>query len=266
MTVWGVAMSSTPGDYNAARLAVVGFALTITVAAFLEFITPHTPPERILIGAVSALLVFVICPMALFWIDEKDSATQKRDALVALAGTLKSKGLVSLSPDGPIHPRIEVGNSGYFIDEKNPNDPYALIICPFLRADQLSVEQVDNSYKFSTTITDKDGKTIAKIVQNDWKISPDAWDRNYNNDSLEVIDDHGIVVLQVRLRPDRVQLQGIWWTDHSMWAPATVRMAIYTVLSQSMGRNFTVKTNGRGPMFTRLRAGLKKKLSDFSQL
>jgi hypothetical protein len=55
---------------------------------------------------------------------------------------------------------------------------------------------------------------IASLVRNKWKsFSPHALDRNYNNNSLEVEDSTGRVVLQVTLLPDRVQLQGEWWED-----------------------------------------------------
>jgi hypothetical protein len=39
------------------------------------------------------------------------------------------------------------------------------------------------------------------------------WDRNYSKDALEVKDETGRIVLQIKLLPDRVQLQGEWWKD-----------------------------------------------------
>ena len=42
---------------------------------------------------------------------------------------------------------------------------------------------------------------------------PNTWDRNYNDHLLEVKDDTGRIVLQVRLFSDRVQIQGEWWDE-----------------------------------------------------
>jgi hypothetical protein len=43
-----------------------------------------------------------------------------------------------------------------------------------------------------------------------------CWDKNYTDDSLEVKDGHGRVVLQVKLLPNIVQIQEEW-----QWNPGT---------------------------------------------
>jgi hypothetical protein len=75
---------------------------------------------------------------------------------------------------------------------------------------------MDEQVKVSTTIRDSSGEIEAQLERNEWKVSPfpTTWDRNYNDDSLEVIDTQHHpprVVLQVRVLPDRIRLQGEWW-------------------------------------------------------
>jgi hypothetical protein len=42
---------------------------------------------------------------------------------------------------------------------------------------------------------------------------PKTFDRNYTDDSLEVKNAKGKIVLQVKALVDRIQLQGEWWSD-----------------------------------------------------
>jgi hypothetical protein len=64
--------------------------------------------------------------------------------------------------------------------------------------------------KISTPVKDRDGRLIAKIDRNHWYVYSGALDKNYNTNSLEVIDAGGHVVLQVKLLNDRIQIQGEW--------------------------------------------------------
>jgi hypothetical protein len=119
---------------------------------------------------------------------------------------------------------LEIENSEVFFGE---NDQ----IYSFLRRDQLKVEIIDGHYKFSTKVTDQDGNVIAEISRNEWMIQlpPTILDRNYNDDTLEVKDARGDIILQVRALPDRIQVQGVWWTDASPCSEPRVRIAIYTM-------------------------------------
>lgn len=65
----------------------------------------------------------------------------------------------------------------------------------------------------SAIIRDDTGRAVATLDNNEWTDAghPQAWDRNYTNDALEVIGPGDSVVLQIRLLPDRIQLQGESW-------------------------------------------------------
>lgn len=72
-------------------------------------------------------------------------------------------------------------------------------------------------------IRDKKGSVIASIERNEWKVAlpPKTFDRNYSKDMLEIIDDKGEVVLQVRALKDAIQLNGIFYGENGFG------MAIY---------------------------------------
>src|SRR5208282_3918828 len=58
------------------------------------------------------------------------------------------------------------------------------------------------------------GKNVAMIENGEWKTAEttdQSWDFNYTSDTLEVKNGAGRIVLQIRVLPDRVQLQGESW-------------------------------------------------------
>lgn len=67
--------------------------------------------------------------------------------------------------------------------------------------------------EITTTVRDKQGNEVAKIERNHWSTTKSCLDKNYTRDSLEVKDLRDHVVLQVKIFPDKVQLQGIWYSD-----------------------------------------------------
>jgi hypothetical protein len=79
---------------------------------------------------------------------------------------------------------------------------------------ELKIETVRGQVKVSTQIRDTNGNPVAGLRRNEWQVSPHSWDRNYTKDAAEVIDSTGKVVLQVRALPDRIQLQGEWWSTN----------------------------------------------------
>jgi hypothetical protein len=78
----------------------------------------------------------------------------------------------------------------------------------------LRVESFRGQIRVSTKITDEKDNVVAQIYDNEWNVSPSAaFDRNYNDHALEIIDAKGDVALQVNLLPDVVQIQGYWWVN-----------------------------------------------------
>lgn len=69
--------------------------------------------------------------------------------------------------------------------------------------------------ELTTVIRDSQGQKVVEVDRNHWTVSqfPVVTDKNFTKDSLEVLDRRGHVVLQVRILPDRIQLQGEWRDD-----------------------------------------------------
>ncbi|MDA2912964.1 hypothetical protein MYX77_03210 [Acidobacteriia bacterium AH_259_A11_L15] len=66
----------------------------------------------------------------------------------------------------------------------------------------------------NTVIKDREGNLIVEIIDNEWRVSSAAWEKNYTDDALEVKDGRGRVVFQLRLLPDRAEFQVEWWDGH----------------------------------------------------
>ena len=74
----------------------------------------------------------------------------------------------------------------------------------------LSIEIENGELLLTTPVRDREGHLVANIVRNHWSVTNSCLDKNYTSDSLEVLDARGLVIFQVKLLPDRIQLQGEW--------------------------------------------------------
>jgi len=109
---------------------------------------------------------------------------------------------------------IQIGQSSSFIDFAAPQ---GVPFLQFANNYELTIDSVGGGLEVSTQVRDRQGHIVAELIKNEWKVAPPprTWDRNYNRTALEVRDEDGNVVLQVRLFPDRVQIQGEWWMDEN---------------------------------------------------
>jgi hypothetical protein len=123
------------------------------------------------------------------------------DAVPSYAGILTPKGETLFSSSSKIMTRsIEIGNSGLQFGQMN------------FYGTPLLVELVEGKAKVSSEIRAENGDIIATISRNEWQVIASAWDRNYNDYALEVKNQKGRVVLQVKVLADRIQIQGEWWS------------------------------------------------------
>jgi hypothetical protein len=135
------------------------------------------------------------------------------DPVPGYVGVLYPK-VQSVLKDGRVATRIlEIGNSGAnFVLGGQNNDVF-----DFFGDSQLTLEAIGGRLYVSTKIRDENGNLIAELYRNEWKaaLPPNAWDRNYDHNTLEVKNAAGRIALQVRLLPDRVQLQGEWFAPNA---------------------------------------------------
>jgi hypothetical protein len=67
-----------------------------------------------------------------------------------------------------------------------------------------------------TEVRDRNGNLLVAVKNNHWQVYPQfCSDKNHTKDSLEVKDNSGHVVLQIRILADLIQLQGEWWSTES---------------------------------------------------
>lgn len=137
-----------------------------------------------------------------------------------LAGVLKPQSREMLIPSEGKPVILELGTDfikkpGFVITyEGGPLSANFPNMNPIWKAlDNISISRENGKLKVSTVILSSDGTLIAEIKNNEWKtaVPPKSWDRNYTDDSLEVKDDRGNIVLQVKLLENRVQMNGIFY-------------------------------------------------------
>jgi hypothetical protein len=123
------------------------------------------------------------------------------------SGILKPNVLLSSKAMARV---VQIGPSGAVLNIDGPN---ADLFSKLLGESRLVIEQVDGALKVSTVIRNVHGDVVAVLNRNEWEVAnrPESWDRNYTSDTLEVQDNAGDIVLQVKVLSDRIQLQGKWY-------------------------------------------------------
>lgn len=106
--------------------------------------------------------------------------------------------------------KMQIGHSGTYFSLGSPEAAQKLTI---FKRSGFTLESANGQLLVSIKIIDQNGDVVVELVRNQWKAHTSAFDRNYNNNSLEVKDRTGLIVLQVVLLSDRIQIQGEWWVD-----------------------------------------------------
>ncbi len=124
----------------------------------------------------------------------------------ATTGTLTAVTLFSANND-PYSAKFDVCDAGpLFVWDGPKGQPFFEVF----GASNLVVERINGAVAVSTGVKDKFGKLIAEIRRNEWTVAPSLWDKNFNQDSLEIRDDSGDIVLQVTATVDFVRIRGKW--------------------------------------------------------
>jgi hypothetical protein len=198
-------MSMSPPDYNIARTAAIGFGIAIVIASLLWLSNTSQPLiGQIIIALMAAALVFIGCPAAYRWINFKEHSQQLYAGRLEVGDKIITDGL--LKPGA----QIQIGRSHVFF-----SDSVLQNVLNTWKGDKLTVEIVDGKLMVSTAVRDNAGNILAELNRNEWKVAPPpkTWDRNYTNDTLEVVNSEGYVALQIRILNNIVQMQGAWWID-----------------------------------------------------
>jgi len=123
-------------------------------------------------------------------------------------GTLSAPKVLLDTRNNKVGKVFRIGDKG-FIQLMSPDKPAFDFGDTFL-----DVETIDDELKVSTTLKDESGTQIALMYRNEWKVMPPpkTFDRNYTKDALEIMGPDGSIVLQLKLFPDYVFINGQWHT------------------------------------------------------
>jgi len=177
----------------------LGFVIYLVLTVILIFAQVRTP-RRILLGiAILALAAVIFWPVI--------EAQWKAEKANAMEGDIKS-----VNPGVARTRLFEIGASGSKFDfsPNGKNLSESLQAIQMLYNAGLQVAMENGEIKVTTPIRDRQGRLVAKIEKNHWITTTVCLDKNYSRDSFEVLDERGLVVFQMRLLPDRVQIQGEW--------------------------------------------------------
>lgn len=144
------------------------------------------------------VLILLITGGTLQYVDNLKKEKYSKDAGI-LTGKLKNESI--------INPVIKWGSSSItFSGNQSKNIP--ILGMP------LDIWVEDGILKISTIIRNKDGKVIAKLEENEWKLNRNSlFDRNFDDIALEVINDNDEVVLQIKFDNDAIQISTIFYND-----------------------------------------------------
>ena len=153
---------------------------------------------------VTVIVVVLLASVAIFQIIVEIKETKEKEKS-KYTGIIKSKTKILLSSKDNIYPKLELGDGGtVFAWGGKEGEPMFKIF----EDSHITILIEDDQLKVSSIIRNKNG-IIAELIKNEWKINPNnSFDRNYSQNALEVKDNNGDIVLQVKHVGDRIQFQG----------------------------------------------------------
>jgi hypothetical protein len=170
---------------------------------------------------IRASIIMLVIFASVFWLSYKPDELHD-------SGILRRPSHTILSSHTDVIPVLEIGDSGVFMTPNPaPGTAYDLnSLKPFLDGSEFTIgtvagwrllwfKLVPDKLAVSMTVRDEQGKPLVRLVDNEWQaVSRFPFDRNYNNNSLEVLDDKHDVVLQVTVLPREIRLQGKWYRSN----------------------------------------------------
>ena len=217
--------SATVGDVlGAGVLLVVSYVFAVAALYVSEEFGAFANRRRWRLNTIAAALLFALSVLVGVWEYNNlpvspptlnqigDEVSKRTDSFSQNTGKLvvpASSILMSLNNKFAKR-ELEIGDSGTILAFFGKSNE------PQVKLDETSnllIEKVNGKLVVSITLHDLDGLQTVELVRNEWKVAPPpgTWDRNFNANTLEVKGPQGWVVLQVRLLPDRIQMQWEWW-------------------------------------------------------
>ena len=78
----------------------------------------------------------------------------------------------------------------------------------------LLITWLDDNLRVDSKIYDIDGKLVAEIIDNEWQVNQNtSFKMNADESGLEVVDNYGVVALQIKVEANTVQVNGMIHCD-----------------------------------------------------
>jgi hypothetical protein len=154
------------------------------------------------------LLALILISSIILGIKQYCDLEEKRKETIAIKYDKWSGKLESPTISTSKYPSLRLGESGARINFTNNPGIFGLPT-----GDNLKFEIKNNKVVISTIFRDVNGDILVKIVDNIWHVVPSkTLDKNFNQNSLEVIDAKGEVLLQIQLIGRDICFAGIFYT------------------------------------------------------
>jgi hypothetical protein len=180
------------------------------ILALLGLLKDHLPPKYKM-TVVTLLIVFLV--ISAFFQIYKEYQSDKKEWQAKWSGQLRSQ--VKSQQQYPV---LKLGGSG-LMWAGEPNKPIIEVA-----GEPLTISLSDGRAQLSLVIRDKNGIVLAAIRNNEWFVAPPpvTLDRNFNENSLEVIDSKGEVIFQLQVYGEEVRLAGHFYSINGV-GPLTLQ-------------------------------------------
>jgi hypothetical protein len=177
------------------KYLLIVFMFILAFLGILKEFIGESKPTRIKIVLLLILILLIIIVFVLQIIDEYNTSKKLKYAgqYGKLESPIKSDSSKAILSIGG----ADLDANFYFSDDT-----------------ELSVKMKDRKAVITTQIRDKDGSIIGKIIDNEWFVVSNpsvVLDKNFNNNSLEILNSKGDVIFQVRIIGNRVQIAGYFF-------------------------------------------------------
>jgi hypothetical protein len=176
--------------------------ILVFILAIIELIKERYYKDKIpkWLVALTIIILFVSAVANIIIEKQKEEAEKYSKYSGQISGKLKDKNI--------IYPVLKLGGANLTYNGQS-GEPIFLI-----GNDPIKIWVEDGQLKLSTVIRDSSGKIIAKLDANEWQVNPNLiFDRNFDENAVEVIDEKGKVILQVQFDGEGVQFAGIFYRE-----------------------------------------------------
>lgn len=182
----------------------------------------------VIIGAIGYLVLYVV--------EQRDKKVEEKKT--ALNGTIPSKII-----PGRNTVTVLFGQSMVSVDINSLRLGSTLNPLSFFGGSNITIRLEDEMILLSAQFRSLDGKLVAQIIDNEWQVNPNNYfERNYDDNALEVIDQDGITKFQIDFTDIyNIRLGGSFIAGNSLYT--FHKSGRTTIIGISVGRDELVRAS-----------------------